>query len=66
MALCKNSFFKILQQTIQFLEDIKLSEKSLMNLVGLSLSEEQKNFYDYLHLSPLKVSNMFRNCIVLQ
>ncbi|XP_025082324.1 vacuolar protein sorting-associated protein 13C-like [Pomacea canaliculata] len=48
-----------IQETIQFLEDIKLSEKSLMNLVGLSLSEEQKNFYDYLHLSPLKIHLSF-------
>ena len=26
-----------------------------MDVAGLSLKEEQKNFYDYLHFSPIKV-----------
>lgn len=47
------------QETIQCNEDIVMTQKSLMEHAGLSLAEEQKNFYDYLHFSPIKVHLSF-------
>lgn len=38
-----------------FLEDCKTIDKELMEEIGVSLAEQQKNFYDYLHFSPIKV-----------
>ena len=38
-----------------FEEDYKLTQVDLMKAMGLSLAVEQKQFYDYLHLSPIKV-----------
>ena len=32
---------------------------ALLEDAGLSLAQEQKNFYDYLHFSPIKVCNFF-------
>ncbi|KAK7096181.1 hypothetical protein V1264_005509 [Littorina saxatilis] len=46
-------------ETIQFKEDVKTTEKTLMDVAGLSLAEEQKNFYDYLHFSPIKIHLSF-------
>ena len=37
-------------------EDLKVVYTELLEEAGLSLAEEQKNFYDYLHFSPIKVS----------
>jgi hypothetical protein len=36
-------------------EDIERTEKDLITTMGVSLASEQKMFYDYLHLSPIKV-----------
>nr|KAG5695916.1 hypothetical protein BaRGS_017354 [Batillaria attramentaria] len=47
------------QETIQFKEDVGKTEKTLIDVAGLSLAEEQKNFYDYLHFSPIKVHLSF-------
>jgi hypothetical protein len=53
-------------QTIQFKKDLTMTEKTLMDVAGLSVAEEQKNFYDYLHFSPVKVNkNDLRNCVGL-
>ncbi|KAL4216396.1 Vacuolar protein [Mactra antiquata] len=40
-------------------EDIERTQKDLITTMGLSLANEQKMFYDYLHLSPLKVHLSF-------
>ena len=37
-------------------EDLKVVYTELLEEAGLSLAEEQKNFYDYLHFSPIKVT----------
>lgn len=37
-------------------EDLKVVYTELLEEAGLSLAEEQKNFYDYLHFSPIKVN----------
>lgn len=47
------------QETIQFKQDLDSTEKTLMVVAGLSLAEEQKNFYDYLHFSPIKIHLSF-------
>ena len=38
-----------------FEDDYKKTQVDLMQAMGLSLAVEQKQFYDYLHLSPIKV-----------
>lgn len=35
--------------------DLKTVYTELLDEAGLSLAEEQKNFFDYLHFSPIKV-----------
>ncbi|XP_060560724.1 intermembrane lipid transfer protein Vps13-like isoform X2 [Ruditapes philippinarum] len=40
-------------------EDIERTEKDLITTMGVSLASEQKMFYDYLHLSPIKVHLSF-------
>ncbi|XP_048251088.1 vacuolar protein sorting-associated protein 13A-like isoform X4 [Haliotis rufescens] len=47
------------QETKEFEADVKKTDAKLMDVVGLSLAEEQKNFYDYLHLSPIKIHLSF-------
>ncbi|KAK7482167.1 hypothetical protein BaRGS_00026632, partial [Batillaria attramentaria] len=47
------------QETVQFNEDVAQTEKTLFEVAGLSLAEDQKNFYDYLHFSPIKVHLSF-------
>ncbi|XP_067654011.1 intermembrane lipid transfer protein VPS13A-like isoform X3 [Haliotis asinina] len=47
------------QETKEFESDLKKTDAKLMDVVGLSLAEEQKNFYDYLHLSPIKIHLSF-------
>ena len=37
-------------------EDLALAEKPLSKVATLRVSQGQKDFFDYLHLSPLKVS----------
>ncbi|XP_053387649.1 intermembrane lipid transfer protein VPS13A-like isoform X4 [Mercenaria mercenaria] len=47
-------------QEKQMLEDdIERTEKDLITTMGVSLASEQKMFYDYLHLSPIKVHLSF-------
>lgn len=46
----------ILFQAVQFAKDCTLVDESLIAHVNLFSSQEQKNFYDMLHFSPLKVS----------
>ncbi|XP_056003796.1 intermembrane lipid transfer protein VPS13A-like isoform X2 [Ostrea edulis] len=40
-------------------EDVKGVYTVLLEEAGLSLAEEQKNFYDYLHFSPIKIHLSF-------
>ncbi|XP_052785478.1 intermembrane lipid transfer protein VPS13A-like [Mya arenaria] len=40
-------------------EDIERTKQDLVTTMGLSLASEQKMFYDYLHLSPIKVHLSF-------
>ncbi|XP_060080495.1 intermembrane lipid transfer protein VPS13A-like [Ylistrum balloti] len=47
------------QETAQFLIDCDKVKVKLMDEVGLSLADEQKNFYDYLHFSPIKIHLSF-------
>jgi len=46
----------ILQMRL-FEEDQQLVDKPLLSHVTLVSTQEQKNFYDLLHFSPLKVSS---------
>lgn len=46
----------IIFQVKTFSNDMKAVEEPLMSHVALQSSAEQKNFYDLLHFSPLKVS----------
>lgn len=39
--------------------DLKTVYTELLDEAGLSLAEEQKNFFDYLHFSPIKVRQNF-------
>lgn len=45
----------IIFQVKTFSNDMKAVEEPLMSHVALQSSAEQKNFYDLLHFSPLKV-----------
>ncbi|KAK3093140.1 hypothetical protein FSP39_011676 [Pinctada imbricata] len=47
------------QEVEQMNEDVKKIHTPLLEEVGLSLKEEQKNFYDYLHFSPIKIHLSF-------
>lgn len=47
------SFFT--QQKEMLEADLKTVYTELLDEAGLSLAEEQKNFFDYLHFSPIKV-----------
>ncbi|KAJ8307900.1 hypothetical protein KUTeg_014547 [Tegillarca granosa] len=47
------------QETTMFIEDCKKVDVPLLEEVGLSLAEEQKNFYDHLHFSPIKLHLSF-------
>lgn len=38
--------------------DLKTVYTELLDEAGLSLAEEQKNFFDYLHFSPIKVIHL--------
>lgn len=47
------------QETTEFIKDCDKVKVKLMDEVGLSLADEQKNFYDYLHFSPIKIHLSF-------
>ncbi|XP_033726256.1 vacuolar protein sorting-associated protein 13A-like isoform X3 [Pecten maximus] len=47
------------QETTEFIKDCDKVQVKLMDEVGLSLADEQKNFYDYLHFSPIKIHLSF-------
>ncbi|CAG2221758.1 VPS13A_C [Mytilus edulis] len=47
------------QETTLMEEDYKRVHVTLIEDAGLSLAQEQKNFYDYLHFSPIKVHLSF-------
>lgn len=51
------SFFT--QQKEMLEADLKTVYTELLDEAGLSLAEEQKNFFDYLHFSPIKVRQNF-------
>ncbi|KAK6178554.1 hypothetical protein SNE40_013319 [Patella caerulea] len=42
-------------ETKLFETDLKKIDSDLLEVVGVSLAEEQKNYYDDLHFSPIKV-----------
>nr|CAD7454577.1 unnamed protein product [Timema tahoe] len=46
------------EEVKQFKEDLGLVEKPLLAHVTLQSSQEQKNFYDLLHFSPFKATNV--------
>lgn len=50
------SFFT--QQKEMLEADLKTVYTELLDEAGLSLAEEQKNFFDYLHFSPIKVRHL--------
>lgn len=47
------------QEAEQFAADLKVVEEPLQSHVSMQSSQEQKNFYDLLHFSPLKVHLSF-------
>ena len=47
------------QETTLLEEDYKRVHMALLEDAGLSLAQEQKNFYDYLHFSPIKIHLSF-------
>ncbi|KAL3884630.1 hypothetical protein ACJMK2_024757 [Sinanodonta woodiana] len=47
------------QETEQFGLDCDKVKLALMDTMGISLAQTQKSFYDYLHLSPLKIHLSF-------
>lgn len=47
------------EETRLFTEDCVAVQTKLLDIVGLSLVEGQKNFYDYLHFSPIKIHLSF-------
>lgn len=51
------------EEKARFLKDLELTEKPLISHVEVVSSTEQKNFYEYLHFSPLKVSIGRVNCM---
>ena len=52
---CLHGPMVFLFQKDLFEDDYKKTQVDLMQAMGLSLAVEQKQFYDYLHLSPIKV-----------
>lgn len=46
------------QQKEMLEADLKTVYTELLDEAGLSLAEEQKNFFDYLHFSPIKVRHL--------
>lgn len=51
------------QQKEMLEADLKTVYTELLDEAGLSLAEEQKNFFDYLHFSPIKVRQKIDNWI---
>ncbi|KAK3590891.1 hypothetical protein CHS0354_020869 [Potamilus streckersoni] len=47
------------QETEQFGSDCDKVKLPLLDTMGISLAQTQKSFYDYLHLSPLKIHLSF-------
>ncbi|KAK6631306.1 hypothetical protein RUM44_005832 [Polyplax serrata] len=47
------------EEKARFLKDLELTEKPLISHVEVVSSTEQKNFYEYLHFSPLKIHFSF-------
>lgn len=43
-------------QSDKFAADVHVVEQPLLALIAVQAAQEQKNFYDELHLSPLKVN----------
>lgn len=52
--------FVYLFQSALFRNDMKLVNEPLMYHVNLITTAEQKNFFDLLHFSPLKVYSRFK------
>lgn len=52
-------FIRLFQSTL-FRTDMKLVNEPLMYHVSLITTAEQKNFFDLLHFSPLKVCRVLR------
>ena len=46
-------------------EDLALAEKPLSKVATLRVSQGQKDFFDYLHLSPLKVSRFIISAFII-
>lgn len=46
--------------------DLKTVQTELLEETGLSLAKEDTNFFDYLHLSPLKVNNLDKKSYVMK
>lgn len=46
--------------------DLKTVQTELLEETGLSLAKEDTNFFDYLHLSPLKVNNLNKSSLVIK
>lgn len=46
--------------------DLKTVQTELLGETGLSLAKEDTNFFDYLHLSPLKVNNLNKSSFVIK
>ncbi|XP_065344717.1 intermembrane lipid transfer protein Vps13 isoform X2 [Cloeon dipterum] len=45
--------------TEKFATDVQVVQQPLLSLIALQTAQEQKNFYDELHLSPLKIHISF-------
>ncbi|XP_031336343.1 vacuolar protein sorting-associated protein 13 isoform X2 [Photinus pyralis] len=59
VELLQNDAYSETEEKEQFLQDKKLVDEPLLSLVASKSLQEQKNFYDLLHFSPLKVHVSF-------
>lgn len=46
--------------------DLKTVQTELLDETELSLAKEDTNFFDYLHLSPLKVNNLVKSSFFMK
>lgn len=54
-----DTYFDVLLQLDAFQADLDRARQPLEALAALGAASDQKNFYDNLHLSPLKVTFIF-------
>lgn len=60
-----NDFF-LISKKIMMEADLKTVQTELLDETELSLAKEDTNFFDYLHLSPLKVNNLVKSSFFMK